>query len=79
MALADRKKLAEKKPAFEHWLDGLSNANRAVVLGWLNDYPAIAHQKLADWIREDDEEDEFVGYPAGKDTISIWRRTHGVV
>jgi hypothetical protein len=78
MALADRKQLAEKKPAFERWLDSLSEGNRAVVIGWLRD-PEISNQRIADWIREDDEEDEFEGYRAGKDTISIWRRAHGVV
>ena len=77
MALADRKQIIEKKSTFERWLDGLSEANRAVVLGWLED-PTISNQAVSDWVREDDEEDEFEGYPAGKDTISVWRRAHGI-
>ena len=75
MALAARKQIVEKKPAFDRWLDGLSEANRAVVLGWLCDL-SIPHQRVADWVRDDDEEDDFTGYPAGKDTISVWRRAN---
>jgi hypothetical protein len=75
MALAARKQLVEKKPAFEHWLDSLSETNRAVVLGWLHDM-TIPHQRVADWVRDDDDEDDFKGYPAGKDTISIYRGKH---
>ena len=78
MALAARKQLIETKPAFERWLDGLSEANRAVVLGWLED-ATIPNQRIADWVREDDADDDFKGYPAGKDTIANARSRRGIV
>lgn len=78
MALADRKQLDDKKPAFERWIDSLSTNNRAVIEGWLADLH-ISNQRIADWIREDDEEDNFTGYRAGKDTIAIARRSRGIV
>ena len=77
MALAARKQLLIRKPAFEVWLESLSDSNRKVVVGWLED-PSIPNHRVADWVREDDVEDEFVGYPAGKDTIATWRRVHNV-
>ncbi|SFR76001.1 hypothetical protein SAMN05428970_2002 [Agromyces sp. CF514] len=78
MALADRKQLDDKKPAFERWIDSLSTSNRAVIDGWLADLN-ISNQRIADWIRDDDEDDDFTGYPAGKDTIAIARRARGFV
>ena len=78
MALADRKEVSDYKPAFERWLDSLSDSNRATVVGWLMD-TTISNQKISDWVRDDDEEDAFVGYPAGKDTIAIARRARGIV
>ena len=78
MALAARKQLTETKPAFDRWLDGLSEANRAVVVGWLED-TSIANHKVADWVREDDEDDDFKGYPAAKDTIANARSRRGIV
>ena len=77
MALAARKQITKTKPAFDRWLDGLSAANRAVVLGWLED-TTIANIRVAEWIREDDEEDDFKGYPANKDTIAIARARRGI-
>ena len=78
MALADRKQLAVKQTAFERWIDTLTEKNRGYVLGWLED-GSLSHQTVADWIREDDADDDYRGYPAGKDTVSVWRRDHGVV
>ena len=78
MALADRKQLLIRKPAFEVWLENLSDRNRTVVVGWLED-PSIPNQRVADWIREDDADDDFKGYPAGKDTIANARSRRGIV
>ena len=77
MALAERKHSVSNKPAFERWFDGLSDANRAVITGWLED-TTIANHRVAAWIREDDEDDDFEGYPAGKDTIAIARARRGI-
>lgn len=77
MALADRKVEPDTRSKFEKWLDSLNTANRAVVDAWLKD-PSIASGLIADWIREDDEDDNFVGYAANKDTVAQWRRKNGI-
>ena len=77
MALADRQTKPDTRTRFEKWLDSLNDKNRATVDSWLRD-PAIPNSRIAEWIREDDEEDDFSGYSANKDTISLWRAKHGV-
>ena len=77
MALADRRQAPDTRTPFEKWIDTLSEQNRKVVLGWLND-PSIPHAHVMDWIREDDPEDEFTGYSASRDTIAAWRRKNGI-
>jgi hypothetical protein len=76
MGIADRYQKADTRSQFEVWLDSLTEKNRQVVLGWLRD-PDVGHQRVADWIRDDDDEDGFVGYRATKATISGWRRVNG--
>ena len=58
-------------------LDGLRDDNRASVEGWLRD-TSFSHTAIAKWVREDSPEDSFVGYRATKETISEWRRSHGI-
>ena len=73
MSLRDRGVKTPPKTKFQQWLDSLSEKNRAVVVGWLTDakYTNADVQRM---IRDDDEEDDFKGYPANKDTIANWRR-----
>ena len=65
----------DTRTKFEKWLDSLSETNRITVTAWLTD-PTVPNVAIADWIREDDEEDDFVGYRGDKDTIAAWRRKH---
>jgi hypothetical protein len=76
MGIADRYQKTDRRSKFDKWLESLTPKNREVVLGWLRD-PDVSHQRVADWVREDDEEDGFVGYGATKGTISEWRRANG--
>lgn len=73
MAIADRMTRPDTRTKFEKWLDSLSETNRTTVTAWLTD-PTVTNVAIADWIREDDEEDDFVGYRGDKDTIAAWRR-----
>lgn len=77
MALSDRLVKTEPKSKFQLWLDSLTPANSAIVHGWLRD-PSIPNARVVEMIRYDDEEDEFVGYPANKDTVSGWRKANQV-
>lgn len=75
MALADRRTAPDRRTKFEKWLDSLNENNLATVTAWLND-TTISNVAIAEWIREDDDEDDFVGYRGDKDTIAAWRRKH---
>nr|WP_278101145.1 hypothetical protein [Microbacterium proteolyticum] len=76
MALAERYARTEPKSKFQTWLDGLAPENYLIVHGWLED-TTIPNARIAQMIRDDDPDDNFTGYPANKDTIAEWRRTHG--
>lgn len=73
MAIADRYTEPDTRPAFVQWLDTLSPENRATVDGWLLN-PSISNVKLIELIRDDDEDDGFVGYKASKDTVGPYRK-----
>lgn len=77
MGIADRRVETEPKTKFQRWLDELTPENASVVMSWLRD-TKLANQRISDMIRDDDPEDNFTGYPAGKDTIAAWRRVNGV-
>jgi hypothetical protein len=73
MGIADRRTKPDTRSKFEKWLESLSESNRATVLSWLADL-TITNASVSDWIRDDDEDDQFVGYRADKDTVATWRR-----
>ena len=73
MAIADRMTRPDTRTKFEKWLDSLSETNRTTVTAWLT-APTVTNVAIGDWITEDDEEDDFVGYRGDKDTIAAWRR-----
>ncbi|MDR7189765.1 hypothetical protein J2Y46_002591 [Microbacterium sp. BE35] len=66
----------DTRTKFEKWLDSLSETNRTTVTAWLED-TSIFDAQIARWIREDDVEDQFVGYRGDSETIATWRRAHG--
>jgi hypothetical protein len=68
----------DRRTKFEKWLESLSDQNRATVTAWLQDM-TITNADVARWIREDDAEDDFVGYLGDSETIAGWRRKHGIV
>jgi hypothetical protein len=76
MGLAERGVKTPKKSSFELWLDSLTDSNRQVVQGWLMD-TEYTNADIMRMIRDDDPEDDFKGYRAAKDTISIWRSENG--
>ncbi len=77
MALADRAETRDNRSKFEKWIDLNTDANKEIVLSWLRD-SSIGPVTVARWLREDDEEDGFVGYPAATETVSKWRSAHGI-
>lgn len=79
MALSDRLTLETAKPKskFELWLETLTPENYAIVLGWMMN-PELSHASIVRMIHDDDPEDGFTGYATTKNTVSDWRRAHGV-
>lgn len=77
MALADRYQEPDTRTRFEKWLDNLNAKNRATVEGWLRD-GRLPIARVVEWVRDDDEDDDFTGIAVTKATVSDWRTKHGV-
>lgn len=71
MSLVERLNAARtpRKPRFEQWIDSLPDDEREALIAAATD-PDLSNNAIAEAVRAE-------GCPVNKDTISVWRKSHG--